>query len=52
MQSLIEKKNVDAILRGYSSDIVEGQAAVASTFGVPYVNGGGAASNIRNNIAH
>jgi branched-chain amino acid transport system substrate-binding protein len=46
VRSLVEEENVDAILGGYSSDIVEAQAQMASSLGIPYVNGGGASSNI------
>jgi len=38
--------NVDAMLGGYSTDLVQAQTVVAQQHQIPYVGGGGAASAI------
>ena len=48
VRALIDRESADAILGGYSSEIVDAQAQMASSLGVPFINGGGASSYIPN----
>ena len=45
-ERLAVQDNVDAMLGGYSTDLVQAQTVVPNQHGIPYVNGGGAATAI------
>ena len=45
-ERLAVQDHVDAMLGGYSTDLVQAQTVVPQQHGIPYVNGGGAASAI------
>ena len=45
-ERLAVEDHVDAMLGGYSTDLIEAQTVVPQQHQIPYVNGGGAATNI------
>lgn len=46
VEQLITQEKVHAIIGGYSSNLVQAQSVVPDRYGIPYVNGGGAATDI------
>ncbi len=46
MEQLITKDKVNAVIGGYSTPLVYAQSVVPEKYGIPYVNGGGAATKI------
>jgi branched-chain amino acid transport system substrate-binding protein len=46
VERLITRDEVDLLLGGYSTTLVQAQAPVADKYQMPYINGGGAATNI------
>lgn len=46
VERLITQDKVHLLLGGYSTTLVQAQAPVANKYGIPYVNGGGAATKI------
>ena len=46
VEQLITKDKVNVILGGYSTELVAAQAVVPDRYGIPFVNGGGAATAI------
>lgn len=46
VEQLITKDKVNVILGGYNTELVGAQVAVPDRYGIPYVNGGGAATSL------
>lgn len=46
IEQLVTDKHVHAIIGGYRTDLVSAQVAIPERYGIPYVNGGGAATAI------